>query len=212
MIATRWANQDTYAAVIESAAAEYGVPASTAYGLIAQESGFNPTAVRQEPGVTCAASGVVGDASYGLTQLLYCTAQGLGYTGVPTGLFDVTTNVDLGLQLLGRLIAQHGGDIDGALSEYNGGYRPSLGYGARRADGTFANQAYVDNIDTNAAYFDQYLAQRDATSSSDDSSSDDAGVVDSSEDSGSTGTTLGAIGAALLVAGSAYAIARALKH
>jgi soluble lytic murein transglycosylase-like protein len=164
MIPKQWANQDTYAAQIEAAADQNNVPRALAYGLIALESaGFNPNAVKSEPTYYCAATGQTGDNSYGLMQVLYCTAYGMGFRGAPTDLFDIATNLQYGMALLGGLIASHGGDIDGALSEYNGGNRPALGYGTRLADGTFANQSYVDAIDTNAIYFTQYLAQRDGT-------------------------------------------------
>ncbi len=159
MTAKRWANQDAYAAAIEAAADLAGVPIAIAYGLIAQESGFNANAIRQEPSYHCAQNGKTGDASYGLMQVLYCTALGLGYTGTPTGLFDVDANLSLGMQLLGGLLSRY--STEAALSAYNGGYRPSLGYGAARVDGTFANQKYVDNILNNAAYFTDYLAERD---------------------------------------------------
>ena len=51
------------------------------------ESGGNPRAVRYEPRLN--------DASYGLGQLLYSTARGLGYAGTPAGLYDPETNIDL---------------------------------------------------------------------------------------------------------------------
>ena len=167
MTAPRWANQDTYAALIEEYADDVGVPHALAYALIAYESGFNPNAVKNEPTYQCAATGQVGDNSYGLMQVLYCTAYGMGFRGAPTDLFDVVTNLGFGMQLLGGLIDSHNGDTDAALSAYNGGDRPALGYGARLADGTFANQSYVDAIDNNVAYFTQYLAERDGTTTTD---------------------------------------------
>jgi len=159
-IGKRWSAQDTYATEIEGAAATYSVPRGLAYGLIAQESGFNPTAYRAEPTYRCAATGKIGDASYGLAQVLYCTALGLGYTGQPAGLFDVRTSLALGFRFLGGLLRARP-SVGAALSNYNGGYRPTLGYGAPRPDGTFANQSYVDGVLDKAAYFDRYLAERD---------------------------------------------------
>lgn len=213
MTAARWSGQDTYAALIESTAAANGVPRELAYGLIAQESGFNPQAVRSEPQYHCAATGQTGDASYGLMQVLYCTALGLGYTGPASGLFDPASNLSLGMLLLGRLLASHGGDTGAALSAYNGGDRPSLGYGARRADGTFANQAYVDNVTNNAAYFATYLAERDAAGGGDTTDAG-SGVNDfgaGTGDSGVSGTAT-AIGVGFLLAAAAYALARVLRH
>lgn len=205
--AKRWANQDTYASAIEAHAADNGVPAALAYALIAQESGFNATAIRQEPAYHCAATGATGDASYGLTQVLYCTALGLGYTGTAANLFDVETNLQLGLSLLGSLLSSHNGDIGAALSAYNGGDRHSLGYGARRADGTFANQQYVDNIQSNADYFEGYLAERDQPIADPDAQS--IGQADGSAD-GITPLSIavGVIGGGALLG----AVLRALRH
>lgn len=161
-IARRWSAQDTYAAELEAAAGTYAIPRGLAYGLIAQESGFRPSAYRAEPNYRCSITGKVGDASYGLGQVLYCTALGMGYAGAPSGLFDVRTNLAYAFRYLGDLLRARG-SIPAALSNYNGGYRPSLGYGAPRADGTFANQSYVDGVLEKAAYFDAYLADRDGT-------------------------------------------------
>jgi soluble lytic murein transglycosylase-like protein len=164
-VARRWSAQDTYRDAIESAAAAHGIPRELAYGLVAQESGFRPGAFRSEPDYQCPATGTVGDASYGLTQILYCTALGLGYAGAPAGLFDPATNLELGFRYLASLLSARSSTA-AALSNYNGGYRPSLGYGAPRADGSFANQSYVDGVLEKAAYFDAYLAARDGSSSS----------------------------------------------
>lgn len=217
MPAKRWANQDTYASAIEAHAADNGVPAALAYGLIALESqGFNANAIRQEPTYYCSATGTMGDASYGLTQVLYCTALGLGYTGTPGGLLDIETNLQLGMTLLGRLLRSHNGDVGAALSAYNGGDRHSLGYGARRADGTFANQQYVDNIQSNADYFESYLAGRDSAQTAVDPDPD-ADSIDQGDGTASDGPggsadplsiAVGVIGAGALLG----AVLRALRH
>lgn len=207
MPARRWANQDAYASAIESHAGDNGVPIELAYGLIAQESGFNATAIRQEPNYKCASTGVTGDASYGLVQVLYCTARGMGYAGAPAGLFDVDTNVQLGMTLLGQLLQSHAGDVGAALSAYNGGDRHSIGYGARRADGTFANQKYVDNILNNAAYFSSYLAERDAPPVD---GVDASSNVDGSSNAGDS-STASTIAGAIAVVGAAWALARVIR-
>ena len=173
-VARRWPAQDTYRDAIESAAATHGIPRGLAYGLVAQESGFRPGAFRSEPTYKCLATGTVGDASYGLTQVLYCTAFGLGYAGQPAGLFDPATNLELGYRYLASLLRARDSTA-AALSNYNGGYRPGLGYGAARADGTYANQAYVDGVLEKAAYFDSYLAARDGVPAGSSSSAADPG-------------------------------------
>jgi len=101
-------------------------------GVIASESSFNPRAVRGEAHLA--------DASHGLMQLLYSTAQSLGYTGArPTetdrqslkGLYDPRTNIMLGTRYLNKLVIRYGGDIERAASAYNGGDRPTLALGTR---------------------------------------------------------------------------------
>ena len=102
--------------------------------LIAKESAFNPASVRGEP--------QLGDASVGLMQVLYSTARGLGYPGpigdanTLTGLFAPGANIYVGTKYLHQLLSKTGGDLDAAFSAYNGGYRPSLGFGARRTTAT----------------------------------------------------------------------------
>ncbi len=201
MSGERWPGQTTYADLIEGYADAFGVPPAFGYGIIAQESGFNPNATRQEPAVYCAATGQTGDASYGLMQVLYCTALGLGYTGSPLGLLDPDTNVQLGMQLLGALLATHDQDEAAAASAYNGGDRPALGYGAPRPDGTFANQSYVDNVLNNTAYFTSYLAARDAGTASD-------GTFALADDSGADGGSVPIGVAGMIALGAAVALWR----
>ena len=55
---------------------------------------------------------LIGDASYGLMQLLMSTARGLGYTGDANGLYDAATNIDLGTRLLSDLRRRYGTDFD----------------------------------------------------------------------------------------------------
>lgn len=146
-IARRWSGQDTYAGLIETAAATYAIPRHVAYGLVAQESGFNARALGD------------GGRSFGLVQIQLTTAQGLGYRGDGPGLFDPSTNTQLGMRYL-REQVNRAGSVEGGLSAYNGGYgRP--GYGIPRADGTYANQAYVTGVLDKAGYFATYLADRD---------------------------------------------------
>lgn len=149
----RWANENRYDGIVLEASRKYNVPDSLIKAVIAAESGFNPVAVRKE---TRPASdwppGVTEDASRGLMQLLEWRARDLGYRGGAGGLFDPYTNIDLGTKLLSINAAQLG-SWDAALSAYNGGIRPELGFGALR-DGRFANQAYVDRVNRYWMYFE----------------------------------------------------------
>lgn len=119
----RWSKENAYDAEIQAASAEFGVRVPLIKGVIGRESAFVPTAKRGEP--------QIGDASYGLMQLLYSTAKALGYTGTPEGLLDPATNIHYGTMLLAQNLSRTGGDEASAISAYNGGWRPSLGFGAR---------------------------------------------------------------------------------
>jgi soluble lytic murein transglycosylase-like protein len=102
-----------YDALISSASIKYGVPETWIRAFIMTESSFNPQAYRAEPQIN--------DASYGLMQLLYKTAKGLGYGGMPEGLYDPGTNIDLGVKLMSQGRAKYGDDIQAVYSFYNSG-------------------------------------------------------------------------------------------
>lgn len=102
------------------------VPVELVLGIIEAESTGVPGALRGEAHL--------GDASIGLMQILLSTARQLGYQGVAgdrntlTGLFEPRTNIRLGVQLLTDLWNRLG-NAAGVASAYNGGVRPSLGFG-----------------------------------------------------------------------------------
>jgi soluble lytic murein transglycosylase-like protein len=100
---------------IATSAQLYNVPETWVRAVIETESSWRPSAFRQE----------TNDASYGLMQLLYGTAKGLGYTGAPDGLYDPAVNIDLGTKLLGQLRRSYGDDFRRVYSAYNSG-RPDL--------------------------------------------------------------------------------------
>ncbi len=115
----RWTRENAYDAAIQAASAEFGVRVPLIKGVIGRESAFVPTAKRGEP--------QIGDASY----VLYSTAKALGYPGTPDGLLDPATNIHYGTMLLAQNLSRTGGDEASAISAYNGGWRPSLGFGAQ---------------------------------------------------------------------------------
>lgn len=119
----RWTRENEFDAAVKAASAEFSVRVPLIKGVIGAESAFVPTARRGEP--------QLGDASYGLMQVLYSTAKGLGYSGTPDGLRDPATNIHYGTKLLAQNLSRTGGDEASAISAYNGGFRPSLGFGAR---------------------------------------------------------------------------------
>ncbi|MFC1735128.1 transglycosylase SLT domain-containing protein [Candidatus Hydrogenedentota bacterium] len=123
-------------------------------GLIWTESHFDPEAERYEAGyrrrylegnsvwekriedegwsVESVAS------SYGLMQLMFPTAWALGYRGGPEGLKQAETSLVYGCMLFAGLFDRYG-DVRSALAAYNGG-------SARKVDGIFVNQGYVDKV------------------------------------------------------------------
>ena len=139
-------NEHAAALFIDAWAFVYTLPRHVCYGLISQESRFNPRARRDEPRLA--------DASYGLTQILWHTAQGLGYRGDPEGLYDSDTNVKLGLLYFRNLLRRFE-SLSIAISAYNGGYRHH----------TITNQPYLDAVNGRADYFEQQFAAAVATSS-----------------------------------------------
>lgn len=175
---TRWANEDQWTALIEGAASRYGVPAPLVQSVIAVESGFRPGAYRAEP--------KIGDGSSGLMQILYGTAKSVGYFGPSgdstqlTGLFDPATNIEYGTKYLAQQY-RRAGNAAGAASAYNGGWRPTLGFGAPATKalsvvlardsttgapirtrnvpvGEYANQPYVDAVLDTLRYFESKRA------------------------------------------------------
>lgn len=104
---------DQYDDIIMQAASDWAVPFEWIKAVIGAESDFSPSAYRAEPQIN--------DASYGLMQILGRTASGLGYSGAVEGLYDPTTNINLGAKLLGQLIDSWGMDFSAVYSAYNSG-------------------------------------------------------------------------------------------
>lgn len=95
--------RDTYDTLIQSTAAEYGIPPALVKAVIAAESAFNPTAVSRA-------------GAQGLMQLMPGTAAALGVSDslVPE------ENVRGGVTYL-RLMIERYGDLSRALAAYNAG-------------------------------------------------------------------------------------------
>lgn len=158
-----WVNENKYDATIADAIAASGnrVSVPLVKAIIATESGFRERAYRAEVKIN--------DASRGLMQILFRTAQGVGYTGTPDGLFDPTVNIHLGVKFLSQLVASKKGDVLAAVSAYNNGNgkratkttpvclaRDTTGKCVRTyiaKPGEFFNQPYVDKVLTNLKYF-----------------------------------------------------------
>ena len=155
------ANVTTYDALIRSAASAYGLDPALIKAHMAVESNFNPHATNLE------GSGV--NPSSGLMQIRLSTARALGFPGAQgnsqtlTGLYDPAVNVPLAAKLIRENLDRTAGDLDRAISAYNGGYSltrnpPYPGLGSRRPDGTFINQQYVTDVRTCFAKYSGTMA------------------------------------------------------
>ena len=102
-------SDNQYDTIVRNAADRYGVPFAMIKAVIKAESNFNPKA----------------DSGYsiGLMQVSPSTAGMMREV-----LLDPATNVMAGTRYLGQCFGSRG-TWSAAISQYNGGYRPSLGYG-----------------------------------------------------------------------------------
>jgi soluble lytic murein transglycosylase-like protein len=86
----------------------YDVPESLIRRSIVRESGYNPIAHR--------------GPYWGLMQIRYDTAEGMGYHGAPRGLLDADTNLKYAVAYLSNAYLVAGGNPDRAIALYAGGY------------------------------------------------------------------------------------------
>lgn len=91
-------------AMVTTAAARHGVPASLAHAVIAAESGYR-----------CDARSRAG--AKGIAQVLPATARGVGVHG---NLFDCATGLEAGMRYLAAIVKRHGTGC-AAVSLYNRG-------------------------------------------------------------------------------------------
>jgi soluble lytic murein transglycosylase-like protein len=117
--------------IISAAAMTYNVDAALIKSVITKESSWNVGALRAEP--------QIGDASYGLMQLLLKTAQGMRPGTTPSDLFDPAINIDLGTRYLAGQLGQYG--YPAGVSAYNAGHPIS------------GNAQYVADVDAGYQWF-----------------------------------------------------------
>ena len=72
--------------LISKYASIYDVPESLVHHVVRRETNYNPAAVHR--------------GNWGLMQIRYNTAKGLGYDGSPTGLLDAETNLKYAVKYL----------------------------------------------------------------------------------------------------------------
>ncbi len=140
-----WARENEFDLAVMREATRTGVPPSLIKAVIGVESGFNPQAVNPSgPG-----------SAWGLMQMIPATARALGYQGEMAALLvDTDLAIRLGAMLLQQNLQQARNVVADSVSAYNGGFRPSLGFGARLPSGQYRNQDYVDRVLEAKAYFE----------------------------------------------------------
>ena len=158
----RYTHENDFDAIINTAAARWGVPAALVKAIIAHESEFQQHATALTGG-----DGKRG-GSYGLMQMSLATARALGFTGTAQDLYDPATNISYGTQYLRDLVREAGAGgygLDSAISAYNAGNsRWRRGDGPRVGSITratpqqamtvpFINQAYVNDVLDLMRYF-----------------------------------------------------------
>jgi soluble lytic murein transglycosylase-like protein len=96
------------AVLIARHASANGVPAELAHRVIMRESRYNTSARNR--------------SYWGLMQISYATARGVGYRGPAQGLLNPDTNLRYGMAYLGNAYRVAGGDQQRAVKLYTGGY------------------------------------------------------------------------------------------
>ena len=129
-----------YLPLIDAAAARNGLDPAVLYGLIQQESGFDPSAT--------SSAGAVG-----LTQLMPGTASSQGVTEP----LNPAQSIEGGARYLGQMLRQFGGNVTDALAAYNAGPGAVQSYGG--VPPYSETQQYVTKVLENAAAERQRLSQ-----------------------------------------------------
>ncbi len=103
---------DQYRQFVLDASAKHNVEPALIAAMIVRESNWNPNAIRNEPQIN--------DASYGLMQILCGTANDLGFAGSCDGLYNPSTNIDLGTKYVRQQLDRFG-STELAVAAYNCG-------------------------------------------------------------------------------------------
>jgi soluble lytic murein transglycosylase-like protein len=108
-----------YDDIIQNASDKYGVPFEWIKAVIYTESGFSQTAYRAEAKLN--------DGSIGLMQILYKTAQSIGFSGMQQDLYEPAVNIEFGTKYIRDCYNRSGAGVydDGSFqimySAYNSG-------------------------------------------------------------------------------------------
>lgn len=129
----------TFDGLIQTAGDTFAIDPALLKAHVSRESAFDPRAYRYEPNVQ--------DASYGLAQVRFKVAKGLGFGGIPDGLYAPYTNLFYAAKLIRQNLDYARGDLATAVSAYNASFgNPPSRTGRRASDGRFVNQGYVDDV------------------------------------------------------------------
>jgi soluble lytic murein transglycosylase-like protein len=132
--ATTGGAASAYVPLIEQAAARNGVDPAVLYGLIEQESGFDPSATSSA-------------GALGLTQLMPGTASSLGVSEP----LNPAQSIEGGARYLGQMLRQFAGNTADALAAYNAGPGAVQQYGG--VPPYPETQQYVSKVLANAAAY-----------------------------------------------------------
>jgi soluble lytic murein transglycosylase-like protein len=101
-------DRTTINSLVAQHARTHGVPEALVHRVIRRESSYNPRALSK--------------GNFGLMQIRYATARGMGYRGSPSGLLDANTNLTYAVPYLANAYKVAGGNFDRAVALYAGGY------------------------------------------------------------------------------------------
>lgn len=122
--------------VARAAAKTHALPEDLVCAVCEHESGWNVWAARYEPAFfkryihpahpdTPSTEEIDAAESFGLMQLMGCTARELGFKGKYfTELCDPAVGIEFGCRKLAKCVAAHPGEVRAALLSYNGGAAP----------------------------------------------------------------------------------------
>ena len=95
-------------ALVAQHARAHGIPETLVHRIIKRESGYNARASNS--------------GNFGLMQIRYATARGMGYRGNVSGLLDANTNLTYAVPYLANAYRVAGGNQDRAVALYASGY------------------------------------------------------------------------------------------
>lgn len=107
----------TLALLFTAMSVQYHLPNGLLSSLCLVESGHNPSAIHFNDGKS---------HSYGVCQIKYETAQGLGFKGTPSDLMLPKNNIRFAAAYLSKQIKRYHGNIPRAVIAYNRGSAKSL--------------------------------------------------------------------------------------